>query len=504
MTRTLLDLFDEVLGDSADAEAFVEPVPGAATRRITFGEWATAADAGAQWLQQQGVDKGDVVAIALPSGIDYAIAYQAIIRAGGVATGVNPRLGRSEREHIEARARPAFTIDAPIEADATGDPSARRVAIDATDPVALVWTGGTTGLPKGAWFDHTCMEAMNEGAAPISASADRRLSPLPFAHVGYMTRVWDELAHRMTTVVVPAPWRPEVAIALLGDERVTVCQGVPTQYRLMFDHPDFASVDTTSLRVAGVGAARVPPELVVEMNEKLGCPVVVRYTSTEACLSTGTRLDDDITTICNTVGRPNGGVQLKIIAEGEHDDTDADASDASAQNATADTVPNGEVGTVCLRSRAVMRGYWNDPERTAEAIDDDGWLHTGDLGWLGDDGNLRLVGRRTEMYVRGGYNVYPIEIENCLGEHPDLAATAVLGAAVDDRLGEIGVLFAVARHDRNPQLGEIRTYVKERLADYKAPDCLVLVDELPLTSIGKVDKRALRARADEEARSWSR
>ena len=151
-----------------------------------------------------------------------------------------------------------------------------------------------------------------------------------------------------------------------------------------------------------------------------------------------------------------------------------------------------------------MRGYWRDPERTGDAIDADGWLHTGDLGWVGTDGNLRLAGRRTEMYIRGGYNVYPIEIENCLGEHPGVLASAVLGVTVADRLGEIGVLFAVARPGYRLGLADLRAFVKHRLADYKAPDALVVVPQLPLTSLGKVDKKALQASAHEEATRWSR
>jgi acyl-CoA synthetase (AMP-forming)/AMP-acid ligase II len=480
MTTTLLDICDEVLADSADLEAFAQPAHDGPTRRITFAEWFAAADAVAVWLQSEGVRTGDVVAIRIPSSIDYAIAYQGIIRAGAVATGINPRLGRVETDHIVARTSPRLVITS-LPALPPGDPAARRARPTATDPVAIVWTGGTTGLPKGAWFDHRCLEAMVEGAAPLSARGDRRLSPLPFAHVGYMTRMWDELVHRIATVIVPSPWTPDGAIRALHDERVTVCQGVPTQYRMMFDHPSFPTLDTSHLRLAGIGAARIPPELVVEMRERLQCPVVVRYASTESSVATGTRLDDDVETICTTVGQPNGGVELRLD----------------------DVGPTG-VGTVCLRSRAMMRGYWDDPELTAATIDGDGWLHTGDLGRLDADGNLRLAGRRTEMYVRGGYNVYPIEVENCLGDHPDLVATAVLGADVDDRLGEIGVLFAVARSGVSPDLGEIRSFVTERLAGFKAPDVLVVVDQLPLTSIGKVDKSALRVIADDGAARWTR
>jgi len=481
---TVLDLFDAVVRAHGEREAFVH-----LGQRLSFEEWAARADALAGWLiETHGVRKGDIVGIKLASSIDYMVAYQAIMRAGGIATGINPRLGPGELAHIDAIAAPIFTFDGDLPALADGDPLRRRVDLVETDPVAIVWTGGTTGLPKGAWFDHGCLRAMALGAAPISAPGDRRLSPLPFAHVGAMTRVWDELQHVITTVIVPAPWTAEAALRLINDEHITVSQGVPTQYRMMFDHPSFATTDVSSLRIAGVGAARVPPELVEEMIAKLHCPVVVRYASTESCLATGCRAGDSVETICNTVGRPNGDVELKLIDE---------------HGAIIEATGADHVGTVCLRGRAQMRGYWNDPERTAEAIDADGWLHTGDLGWVGDDGNLRLVGRSTEMYIRGGNNVYPIEVENCLGGHDAIAATALVGVPVEHRLGEIGVLFAVPRAGHDVTLGEVRTFVAERLAAYKVPDCLVVVPDLPVTSIGKIDKLALRPRALEEAARWT-
>ena len=483
---TLLDLFDEVIATDADREAFVQPLPDGSVRRLTFAEWGDQADGLAQVVIDAGVQPGDVVALELPSGIDYAIAYQAVVRAGAVATGVNPRLGATEIAHIRERCKPKYTFSGELPEHGHGDAGARRVEHGETDAVAIVWTGGTTGLPKGAWFDHACLRAMSDGAAPLSVHGDRRLSPLPFAHVGYMTRVWDELLHRITTVIVPTPWTPAAALGLIESERVTVCQGVPTQYRLMFDSDAFAETDVSSLRIAGIGASRIPPELVTEMRTKLDCPVVVRYASTESCLATGTRLDDSTDTICTTVGRPNGGVELRIV----DDDDEGPAA--------------GDVGNVQLRSRAVMRGYWNDDERTAGAITADGWVRTGDLGRVDDDGNLRLAGRSTEMYIRGGYNVYPIEVENCLGEHPDVAAAAVLGSPVTDRLGEIGVLFAVPRPGRELDIAEIRAFVSARLASYKAPDTLIVVEELPVTSIGKIDKKQLRPTADQEAGQWTR
>ncbi len=487
---TLLDVLAEVVATDGTREAFVQPVADGSTRRITFAELAAKSAALARWLiGERGVARGDVVAIQLPSGIDFAVAYYAIIRAGAIATGINPRLGPTEIAHIMSLTKPKHVFDGALPdlpMNATDDPCVKLIDAEPTDAIAIVWTGGTTGLPKGAWFDHRCLEAMTMGAAPLSEFGDRRLSPLPFAHVGFMTRAWDELSHRITTVIAPTPWTATGTLALIADEAVTVCQGVPTQYRLLLDDPDFASTDTSRLRLAGIGASRIPPELVREMLDRLGCPVVVRYSSTEASLATGTRLDDSIEVLCSTVGRPNGGVELQVIDE------------------VGTPLAAGTVGTVCLRSRASMRGYWNEPSQTAATIDADDWLHTGDLGWIGEDGNLRLAGRRTEMYIRGGYNVYPIEVENCLGEHPAIASCALLGAPVADRLGEIGVLFATARGGEQLALNEVRTFVKERLADYKSPDALVVLAELPLTSLGKIDKRGLYPRAQEEAQRWSR
>ena len=505
MSDTILDLFDEVVRTDPDVIAYVE-----GDRRMSFSEWAARADGLAGALADLGVARGDVVGLQLPSSIDYAIAYQAIMRLGAITSGINPRLGAHEVQAIVELSAPVAVIRDEASAAAAipsgpwavldrsfvaaappGDPLRRRVEAEATDLVAIVWTSGTTGTPKGATFDHACQQAVAEGGPPIAAWRDVRISPLPFAHVGTMTRVWEELSLRITTVIAPTPWTAEGALHLMERERVTVAQGVPTQYRLLMDHPSFATTDLSSLRVAGTGAARVPPELVVEMKQRLGCPVTVRYSSTEAANGTGTRLDDPPDIVATTVGRPNGKIRLRLT------DEHGNVLDEP-----------GEVGTVNLFSRARMRGYWHDDERTAAAITPDGWLVTGDLGWVGADGNLRLVGRHHEMYIRGGYNVYPGEVENVLGGHPGVAGCAVLGAAAtgDVRgIGEIGIVFCVPTDpDAPPGLDELRGYVKERLADYKAPDVLVLVDAIPVTSLGKPDKLALRPRANEEAASWRR
>ncbi len=289
----------------------------------------------------------------------------------------------------------------------------------------------------------------------------------------------------MTTVITPQPWSASSAIELMASERVTVGQGVPTQWALVLAHPDLDGADTSHLRIVGTGAARVPPELVRALRARFGCPVVVRYTSTESSLGTGTTPDDPDDVVATTVGRPVPGVELVLV--------DDDGGPVAV----------GGVGRVRLRSGAVMRGYVAattgdgliDPAASAAVLDDEGWVTTGDLGVLGDDGNLRLVGRVSEMYIRGGYNVYPAEVEGVLGDVPGVAAVAVVGVP-DPVLGEIGAAFVVPDPGvPTPGLEGLRAACRERLADYKAPDRLHLLDELPVTHMAKIDTRALAARA---------
>ena len=521
-----------VLRDAArrigDVEAYVEialaDAPGLGSagpdgrRRLTFGAWDEAADGVASLLADRGVRKGDVVCLLLPSSIDYAVCYQAAARLGAVTSGVNLRLGEGEREAVLARCRPKVTVvDTALSpaalppgvgqvvergelAAAAGRPAPRLPVLSPEDPVCVVWTSGSTGRPKGALFDHRNLAAVAAGSDVLSQPGDRRLSPLPFAHVGYMTRAWDEIGHGITTVVTPQPWSAAQAIALLSGERVTVGQGVPTQWALVLRHPDLDGADLSSLRVAATGAARVPAELVREMRCRLGCPVVVRYTSTETSLGCGTQPDDPDEVVSTTVGRPVPGVELSVVDEGGSD------------------VAPGDVGRVRLRSAAVMRGYVAtgsalDREATDSVLDKAGWLTTGDLGWVDQAGNLHLVGRQAEMYIRGGYNVYPAEVEAVLRRHPGVTDVAVVGLD-DPVLGEIGGAFIVpapvaaaaspaspaspestaSTTSRAPSLEELRAWCCRELADYKAPDRLFLLDALPLTPMGKVDTRALQNR----------
>ena len=482
--RTTVELLRDVAGSYGDHEAFVD-----GEIRLTFGAWDRAADGLAAHLAGIGVTKGDVVALRLPSSADYAICYQAIMRLGAITTGINSRLGKNEVASILERTTPTvFIVDDSLDVPPTAAKVIKRSELAALyhhdalsslpslrpdDPIAIVWTSGTTGRPKGAVFDHDRLRAMAEGAGILSERFDRRMSPLPFAHVGYMTRMWDEISRVITTVIVPAPWSAPEAVRLIEDEHITVAQGVPTQWTLMLRQPSFDDIDKSSLRLAGSGGTRVPPELVKEMRERLPCPVINRYSSTEASLLTGTEPGDPDDVIANTVGRPGPTVEV-VVADDD-----------------GNVLPPGEVGVVRARSGAMLVRYWDDPS----PIGDDGFLSTGDLGRYDENGNLTLVGRRTEMYIRGGYNVYPGEVEDALGEHPAIDRVAIVGVP-DPVLGEIGVAFVIAHAPVT--LDEIRAHVAARLADYKRPDRLVLADELPLTAMLKPDKAALRTQWEKD------
>jgi acyl-CoA synthetase (AMP-forming)/AMP-acid ligase II len=478
-----------------DREAYVHQ-----GKRVTYAWLDRAADGFAAALVGRGVVPGDVVCLMLPSSIKFAVCYLGALRAGAISSAINGRLGRAEQCSIVERTRPAVTVvgdgyTVPRDVDpgivirvdelkdafaAEPVPRAELPRIAATDPACIVWTSGTTGAPKGAVYDHARMKAISTNMGQLTEPGDRRLVVLPFPHVGYMTRMWDELANGTTIVIAGEPWSAAETLRLIREERITMGTGVPTQWELVLAHPDLARTDFSRLRVCGIGGAAVAPDLVRRMRETLGCPVITRYTSTEAGVATSTVVGDDDEIIATTVGRPAPEVELRIVPPTGH-------ARAAAALATE------EVGEIICRSPAMMRGYWHDEALTRAVVDDEGWLHTGDLGLIGADGNVRIVGRLKEMYIRGGYNVYPAEVEAILADHPGVVQAAVVAYA-DPVLGERGAAFVIAADPASPPtLDELRDWCRARIADYKAPDRLVLADAFPVNATHKVDKAALAA-----------
>jgi acyl-CoA synthetase (AMP-forming)/AMP-acid ligase II len=502
---TLGDLLRRSAGGAPGAEAFRYR-----DERLTYADWDRLADRMAAALRARGVARGDVVALLLPSTPFYLITYLAAARLGAVTTGINVRYRRAEIGHVVERTAPRLLLGvrrwhdadframvtwpdcewidgdelragttAVVERLAGGAPAAPPIPVDPDDPVAIVFTSGTTGRPKGAWYAHRSILALAEiearrhpegtGAAPVHLAAGTS-----FAHVGTMARIAIQIGTRGLSLIHDT-FDTAAVLATIERERLTHIGAFPTQAVMLLDHPDRPTRDLTSLRSVLLGGAPAPPELIRRVQRELGVGVSVRYSSTEVGIATASLPSDPIAVLATTVGKPTPGVDLRITGD--------DGRPLAA----------GEVGGVEVRSPATMRGYWHDPEATAAAITPDGFIRTGDLGFLDDAGYLHLRGRRSEMFIRGGFNVHPSEIEDLLATHPKVARAAVVGVP-DATFGEVGWAFVVPRDPADPPtLAELRAFVGAELASFKRPDGLTLLRELPATPNFKVDKQALRA-----------
>jgi acyl-CoA synthetase (AMP-forming)/AMP-acid ligase II len=356
-------------------------------------------------------------------------------------------------------------------AGATGGPAA---AVKPDDPSDILFTSGTTGVPKGVVQTHsrTLRVATDWAAMTGLGPDDRYLMINPYFHMfGLKAGILACVAAGATMFPEPV-FDVDRALARVAAERITVLPGAPTLYQGILDHPDREKHDLSTLRVAVTGAADIPVELIRRVREELPFDsIVTGYGLTEAGTATATSPDDDFETIATTVGRPRPGFEMRIDAE------------------------PGQAGEVLLKGPSVMSHYLDDPEATAEALSDDGWLRTGDLGVITDAGCLRIVGRAKDMFIVGGFNAYPAEIENILLRHPDVQQAAVIGIP-DERMGEVGMAFVVPRPGASPDPQAIIDWARDEMANYKVPRVVQLVDELPLNATGKVMKDELRRNAD--------
>jgi acyl-CoA synthetase (AMP-forming)/AMP-acid ligase II len=456
-----------------------------------------ASDELAAGLVQRGVQHGSVVALVLPPGAEYLVGYLAIAKLGAVTAGVNDRLTMPEREVVLERAAPdlviASTDDGPtdhetITVEVAGRAADRyanvrisgaeppHLAPDPERPVAIIFTSGTTGVPKGALYGNRQLSFITRTDVGDSWGAGGRgMTGTSFAHLGFMTKLPGNL-QRGGTQLIMSRWSARGALELLARERLTTVAGVPTQLALMLRQPDFDDYDLDSVALIVAGGGPVTPGLAEEARERFGAKLATRYSCTEAGIGLGTAYDDPDEDAIVSVGRPLPGVELAVL------DTDDQP------------VPVGDVGAVCIKSPAVMTGYWRDADATANAFTADGHVRTGDLGWVDERGRLRLVGRSKEMYVRGGYNVYPVEVEAVLSQHAAVASIAIVPRA-DPVMGEIGVAVVVpAEGATAPLLPALRDFAGDALAAYKLPEHVEVVDALPLTAGDKVDRRALADR----------
>ena len=447
--------------------------------RLSYAELDAASEEVAAGLRATGLAAGEVVLLRLPSVSAYVVAYAAAAKVGAITAGVNPRLAPPEQDAIAAVARPALTLTSVEEVEALRRPgrTVPELSEDPSRPIALVFTSGTTGQPKGALFRAQQLAAITtidvaEAWGDPAAAATPMLASTQFAHVGFMTKLPWYLRLGTTTHILER-WRAADVLACAAEHRLPTLGAVAPQVALLL-REDLDAYDLSHLKAVIAGGAASPPALVREARRRLAPGYSIRYSSTESggC-GTGTALDADDEEQ-QTVGRPRGSIQVEVR------DDDGQA------------LPGGEVGQVWLRSPTAMAGYWDDPEATAEALVD-GWLRTGDLGAIDERGNLRLAGRSKEMFIRGGYNVYPAEVESVLADHPAVADVVIVPRP-DDVMGEVGVAVVVPSDPgAPPALEDLRRFLAPRLARYKLPEALRLVEELPLTPMQKVDRRALAA-----------
>lgn len=378
----------------------------------------------------------------------------------------------------------ADLVEAGGSADLHAALELRMAELDADDPVNIQFTSGTTGQPKGATLTH---HNIVNNAAVIAGvlgytGADRVCIPVPLYHCFGMGIGNLGCLLSGATMVYPAEaFDPEATLAAISEERCTSIYGVPTMFIGIFGHAGFSGFDLTSLRTGVMAGAPCPIELmrrvVTEMHAE---EITICYGMTETSpVSTMTRRDDDLARRTSTVGRPLPHTEVKV--------TDPD---------TGAIVPTGTPGELCSRGYLVMPGYWEDDAATSRSIRR-GWMHTGDLAVMDEDGYLNIVGRLTDMVIRGGENIYPREIEEVLFEHPAVASVQVVGVP-DARLGEELAAFVVLRPGTSASEDDIRSFCRERLARFKVPRHVCFVDDFPMTVTGKVQKFKLRDQAIEQ------
>ena len=492
------------------------------TERVTYAELVARVGTAARALMASGVEPGDRVAVWAPNSPEWIVAALGVTTAGGVLVPLNTRFKGAEAAYVLARsgARVLFTVRGFLDTDypallrgtgvalpalehtvvLSGDThdarswaeflacaeSVSEAALDARvavirpeDPSDVVFTSGTTGSPKGVVMTHgqTLRAYLDWCDWADLRPRDRYLIVNPFFHIfGYKAGCLASLMRGATIFPVPV-FDPGVVLELVEREKITVLPGPPTLYQSLLEHPDRAERDITSLRLAVTGAADIPVELIQRLREELPFErILTGYGLTEAGTVTGTRPDDDFEHIASTVGVPWPGFEVRTVDE------------------KGDDVATGEPGEVVVRGETVMRGYLDDPDATVAAIDADGFLHTGDLGTIDADGYVRIVGRIKDMFIVGGFNAYPAEIENLLLRHPRVAQAAVIGVP-DERLGEVGMAFVVV--DAGPPIepAAIVEWARAEMANYKVPRFVEFVDALPVNATGKVVKDELRARA---------
>ena len=492
--------------------------------RISFAELDRRADALAHGLREQGIGRGDQVAVWLTNCASWVVCWVACARIGAVVVPINTRYKSDEVSYIlrQSDARALILMDRYWDIDflkmaremLPSLPQLRTVIVwkdvkepgtlslddvmargevlraagatlppaDPADPIIIVYTSGTTGHPKGAMHNHIILRNVANVARVMHVEpGDVVLGHMPFYHVaGAITEVG--LCMLIGCTLVPLPhWIVDEALDVIEREKVNIFGGIPTHFVDCIDAIRRRPRDTSSLKSAWIGGAPVTPDVALAAKKELKLQALQAvYGMTETTASTTfSEFDAPLEILCDNKGRPIGEFEVKVC-------------DAL----TGKPRPVGETGEVWVRGHLVMMGYYKNPEATAEVMTPDGWFRTGDLGVFDAQGYLKITGRLKEMFIVGGSNAYPAEIERMLQSHPKVKQAVVVGVP-DRRLGEVGMAFVQLHEGHVPDAAELTAYCRERMADYKVPRHVRFVDEFPRTPTGKIQRFILSGQARE-------
>jgi fatty-acyl-CoA synthase len=521
-------LLGETIGDNLartaaahpDADALVSCHQGV---RWSYGEFDERVDRTAAALIAAGLEPGDRLGIWSPNRAEWTLLQYASARAGVIQVSVNPAYRTSELEYalrqsgcrmlvaapsfktsdyvaMTEEVRPslpelerAIFFDTPEwdelldagSAVSTDEVRARAAQLAFDDPINIQYTSGTTGFPKGATLSHH--NILNNGFFVAEYCGygveDRVCIPVPFYHCfGQVMGNLGCTSHGSCMVIPAAAFEPEATLRAVQDERCTSLYGVPTMFIAELELPDFDGFDLGGLRTGIMAGSPCPVEVMRQVIERMHMEqVTICYGMTETSpVSTQTTADDPLERRVGTVGRVHPHVEIKVVEPG-----------------AGRVLPRGEPGELCTRGYSVMLGYWNDPERTSEAVDAGRWMHTGDLATMDEEGYLNIVGRIKDMIIRGGENVYPREVEEFLYTHPAIADVQVIGVP-DDRYGEELMAWIVVREGESLDEASVRAFCEGKIARHKVPRYVKVVDEFPMTVTGKVQKFKMREAAISE------
>ncbi len=517
---TIGENFRRMVDAYPDREALVDR---GTDRRYTYRQLADEVEACALGLLELGIQTGDRVGIWAPNCAEWVFVQYATAGIGAILVNINPAYRSHELRYVLGQAGIRLLVAAPafktgdyratvaeVRADCPqlrdvqflGDPDwedlmargraadrdplvAFRDTLSADDPINIQYTSGTTGFPKGATLSHH--NILNNGFFVGElcgyTERDRVCVPVPFYHCFGMVMGNLGATSHGACIVIPAPgFDPATTLRAVAEERCTSLYGVPTMFIAELAEPDFASYDLSSLRTGIMAGSPCPVEVMKRVVSDMGMTdVTICYGMTETSpVSTQTRADDDLDRRVSTVGQVHPHVEVKII-----------------DPETGRTVPRGTPGEFCTRGYSVMLGYWNEPEKTAEAIDSARWMHTGDLGVMDEAGYLNIVGRIKDLIIRGGENVHPREVEEFLYSHPDIVDAQVVGVP-DAKYGEELMVWVRLRPGAAELTAErLREFCAGRLAHYKIPRYVHVVGEFPMTVTGKIRKVEMRERSIE-------